>query len=496
MKKLLKAIASIGVPKKRESEVSETVGSASRIDDHRETKAQSDLSSKTPLASGTFADLGLVADLCSAVAEEGYTSPTPIQKAAIPDLLKGRDLLGCAQTGTGKTAAFALPILQRLSQKGAAERGIKALVLTPTRELAIQVADSFHTYGRHLRLKCGVIVGGVGMEPQKVMLRRGVDILVSTPGRLLDLKSQGFVDLSKVSVFVLDEADRMLDMGFIHDVKKIIAELPKQKQNLLFSATMPDEISHLTKSLLHNPITVEVTPVSSTSERIGQVVYFIGRSEKRKLLLALIEEQNIEKAIVFTRTKAIANRVSGFLTDSGISAEAIHGNKSQSARQRALSNFREGKTRILVASDLAARGLDVDLITHVFNYDLPNVPETYVHRIGRTGRADAVGCAISFCDFEERDFLRQIEKLIGKPVPVVANHPWAASGLASPEAEAAANNPGGRSRSGGQRPNPARGRSRGPRDGRSQQSSSGTSGARRSQQAPNSRVRGENSRPK
>jgi ATP-dependent RNA helicase RhlE len=436
VKNLFRAIATIGAPKKTAKETDESTSAAPRSSTASKPEASS-----TKVADSTgFSDLGLIPAICSAVAEEGYTSPTPIQKASVPDLLKGRDLLGCAQTGTGKTAAFALPILQILSGKQESGRGIRALVLTPTRELAIQVADSFHTYGRNLNLKCGVIVGGVGMEPQKQLLRRGVDILVSTPGRLLDLKSQGFVDFRQTSIFVLDEADRMLDMGFIHDVKKIIAELPKVRQNLLFSATMPDEIASLIKTLLRNPVTVEVAPVSSTSDQIEQSVYFVGRQDKRKLLLELIETEQVSRGLVFTRTKAIANRVTTYLNDSGVTAEAIHGNKSQSARQRALGNFKDGKTKILVASDLAARGLDVELISHVFNYDLPNVPETYVHRIGRTGRAAAKGLAISFCDYEERDFLRQIERLIGKPVPVISGHAFPESAPTGQQLESSQSN--------------------------------------------------------
>jgi len=342
-------------------------------------------------------------------------------------VLQGRDLLGCAQTGTGKTAAFALPILQRLSETRPETRGIRTLILTPTRELAIQIGESFTTYGRHLRLHSTVVFGGVGAEPQKQALKRHPDILVATPGRLLDLMGQGFVDLKNLSIFVLDEADRMLDMGFIHDVKRVIAVLPRQRQSLLFSATMPPDIQELAMSVLKNPAKVEVAPVSSTSEQVTQRLYYVDRNNKRPLLLHVLEDRETTRVILFTRTKAIANRVAEFLCKSDVKAEAIHGNKSQSARQRALENFRRGTTRVLVASDLASRGLDVEEISHVINFDLPNIAETYVHRIGRTGRAEARGIAISFCEADERPYLRDIERLIGKKVPVVEDHPYPAT---------------------------------------------------------------------
>ncbi len=390
-----------------------------------------------------FDELKLHADLQRAIKEEGYEHPTPIQVSAIPYVLEGRDLIGCAQTGTGKTAAFALPILDRLLNSKTQRSGIRVLVLSPTRELALQIADSFKTYGRHTNLKTAVIFGGVGAEPQRRALKSGPDILVATPGRFLDLKQQGFIRLDKLDVFVLDEADRMLDMGFIHDVKKIISSLPSPRQNLLFSATMPKDIQELSMRFLKNPAQVAVTPVSSTSELVDQYVYHVDRMNKRHLLLHVLEGDAVTRAILFTRTKAIANRVAEFLCKSDISAEAIHGNKSQSARQRALENFRTGQTRILVASDLAARGIDVDGISHVINYDIPNVAETYVHRIGRTGRAKAAGIALSFCEMEEQSFINSIERLTGMKIPVVTDHPFPRTGVPNP---AAASGGGGRGR--------------------------------------------------
>jgi ATP-dependent RNA helicase RhlE len=373
----------------------------------------------------TFSDLGLHAAISRAVAEEGYTSPTPIQAAAIPHIIPGRDLLGCAQTGTGKTAAFALPILHNLLKiPRTRSDGVGALVLTPTRELALQIAESFQVYGRHLPLRTVVVYGGVGLEPQKRALASSPDILIATPGRLLDLRQQGAVDVRNLSIFVLDEADRMLDMGFIHDVKKVINFIPRQRQTLLFSATMPPAIQDLAMSILKNPARVEVAPVSSTSERVDQSVYFVDRLNKRHLLLHVLKHEPVTRGLVFTRTKAIANRVTAFLNDNDFTAEAIHGNKSQNARQRALDNFKAGRTKILVASDLAARGIDVEEISHVINYDLPNVAETYVHRIGRTGRAFASGRALSFCDAEEKEYLTAIEKLTRIKVPVITDHPY------------------------------------------------------------------------
>ncbi len=373
----------------------------------------------------TFNELGLIEPILKALNEEGYTHPTPIQQQAIPHLLQGRDLLGCAQTGTGKTAAFAIPILQELHAKPqAGKRQVKCLILTPTRELAIQIGESFAAYGRHLRLKHAVIFGGVGQKPQTDALERGLDILIATPGRLLDLMGQGYVDLRGLEVFVLDEADRMLDMGFIHDVKKVIAKLPPKRHTLFFSATMPPEIAKLANSILSNPVKVEVAPVSSTADTIDQRIYFVDRTDKNKLLLHLLEGSAIREALVFTRTKHGANKVAKVLTQAGFKAEAIHGNKSQTARQNALKGFKEGKLRALVATDIAARGIDIDGLTHVINFDLPNVPETYVHRIGRTGRAGASGKAISFCDHEEKEYLRDIQKLIRREVPVEKGHPF------------------------------------------------------------------------
>ncbi|HVW63012.1 MAG TPA: DEAD/DEAH box helicase [Puia sp.] len=380
----------------------------------------------------SFFDLKLIEPLLKAVQEEGYTTPTPIQAQAIPIILNRKDLLGCAQTGTGKTAAFAIPMLQLLCEDAAgvrqdttlrAQRPIKALILTPTRELAIQIGDSFAAYGRYTGMEHLVIFGGVPQNPQVHALRKGIDILVATPGRLLDLMDQRHVNVQNISFFVLDEADRMLDMGFVHDVKKVIARLPQKRQSLFFSATMPPEIQKLAATILTNPVKVEVTPVSSTAETIQQSIYFVDRKDKRSLLLHVLKTQPITTALVFTRTKHGADKVAQGLTRAGIRAEAIHGNKSQNARQRALLNFKSRQTRILVATDIAARGIDIDELTHVINFELPNVPETYVHRIGRTGRAGASGIALSFCDAEEKEFLRDIEKLIGLKVPVVEDHP-------------------------------------------------------------------------
>ncbi len=374
----------------------------------------------------SFNDLGLIEALQRAVAAEGYTTPTPIQAQSIPHLLKGSDLLGCAQTGTGKTAAFALPMLQRLAEnrRPAAPKAPRALVLTPTRELAIQIDQSFRTYGRHLGLRHTVIFGGVGQHPQTKALAHGVDILVATPGRLLDLMNQNFIRLDRVEIFVLDEADRMLDMGFIHDVRRVIAKLPAQRQTLLFSATMPADIARLAGSILKDPATVSVAPVASTAERVDQWVLFVEQADKRALLGEVLKDASIRRAIVFTRTKHGANRLAEQLGRMGVGADAIHGNKSQTARQRALADFSNGKVRVLVATDIAARGIDIDGITHVINYELPNVAESYVHRIGRTARAGAEGVALSFCDVEERAYLRDIEKLIRRSVPVVPDHPY------------------------------------------------------------------------
>ena len=372
----------------------------------------------------TFRDLGLIAPILKALEEQGYQQPSPIQAKAIPPALVGRDVLGCAQTGTGKTCAFAAPILQRLNGKKTEGHPIRALILTPTRELAIQIGESFDAYGRHLPLRAAVIFGGVGQNPQVEQLKKGVDILVATPGRLEDLHQQGFVDVSKLEIFVLDEADRMLDMGFIHDVKKILKWLPEKKQTLFFSATMPPEITKLVNSLLHDPARVAVDPVSSPVEVIRQSVCFVDRGNKVKLLAHLIREMQVRSALVFTRTKHGANKVARELEKNGIPSAAIHGNKSQTARQQALADFKAGKIRVLVATDIAARGLDIEDLSHVFNYNLPDVPETYVHRIGRTGRAGKGGVAVALCEFSEKELLRDIEKLIGKPVPVMEGHPF------------------------------------------------------------------------
>jgi len=374
-----------------------------------------------------FADLDLIPPLARAVAAEGYVEPTPIQSQAIPHVLAGRDLLGLAQTGTGKTAAFALPILQRLAAtpEHKPPRRIRCLVLTPTRELASQIGESFTVYGRHLHLTNTVIFGGVGMEPQKHALRAGkMDILVATPGRLLDLAGQGLLDLKRLEVFVLDEADRMLDMGFIHDVRRVIKLLPHPRQTLFFSATMPREAQELADQLLVNPVTVAVTPPATTVEKVDQEVFFVEKGDKRALLVDVLRDSAMRRVLVFSRTKHGANRIAEHLTKAKVSAEAIHGNKSQNARERALAGFKAGKTRVLVATDIAARGIDIDDVTHVVNFDVPEVPETYVHRIGRTARAGASGMAITFCDAEERGDLRAIEKLTRQPIAVVEGHPF------------------------------------------------------------------------
>ena len=368
----------------------------------------------------SFADLKLAEPLLRALTEEGYTDPTPIQAGAIPHLLEGRDLLGLAQTGTGKTAAFALPILHRLAQHRVPHtpKGPRVLVLAPTRELASQIDESFVTYGRHMRLSHAVIFGGVGQGRQVDAMRRGVDVLVAAPGRLLDLINQRHIDLSNVEVLVLDEADRMLDMGFVRDIRRIVALLPKERQTLLFSATMPKSIAELAGSLLRDPARVEVTPPSTTVERIRQAVMFVDDNNKKNAMLMLVQSPKVVRAIVFTLMKHEANKVVEFLAKEGIAAEAIHGNKSQGARERALSGFKSGAVKVLVATDIAARGIDVDDVTHVINFDLPNIPESYVHRIGRTARAGNAGMAISFCDSTERPHLRGIEKLIRARLPV------------------------------------------------------------------------------
>lgn len=373
-----------------------------------------------------FKSLNIIEPILKAVQEEGYTTPTPIQVQSIPLVLDGNDLLGCAQTGTGKTAAFGIPILQLLYATKTIERKkrIRSLIVTPTRELAIQIAESFRAYGRHTGLTCTVVFGGVNQNPQVAALRHGVDILIATPGRLLDLMNQGHISLRDVEIFVLDEADRMLDMGFIHDVKKLIAVLPKKRQSLFFSATMAPEIIKLASSILINPEKVSVTPVSSTVDIIQQQVFFVDQPNKNSLLLEILKNKEIKTALVFTRTKHGADKVVRFLTNHNIKSEAIHGNKAQNARQRALANFKAQTTRVLVATDIAARGIDVDDLQYVVNYEMPNIPETYVHRIGRTGRAGAKGTAYSFCDAEEKDYLRDIERLIAKKISVIDNHPF------------------------------------------------------------------------
>ncbi len=377
----------------------------------------------------SFEKLKLIPPILKALKDEGYIEPTPIQEQAIPLILEGKDLLGCAQTGTGKTAAFALPILQILDGGKVTGKGaltIKVLILTPTRELAIQIGESFTTYGKHLGLRHTVIFGGVSQLAQTDALKRGVEILVATPGRLLDLINQGFINLHHIEIFVLDEADRMLDMGFIHDIKKIITHLPapEKRQSLFFSATMPPEISKLADKILANPVKLAVTPVSSTVDRTDQFIYFVAKEDKKLLLAHLLKDKAIISALVFTRTKYGADKLARFLSKAGIYTEAIHGDKSQNARQRVLHNFKTKRTRVLIATDIAARGIDVEELSHVINFEIPNTPETYVHRIGRTGRAGLGGVAISFCDWEEKAYLKDIQKLIAKSITVIEDHPY------------------------------------------------------------------------
>jgi ATP-dependent RNA helicase RhlE len=373
-----------------------------------------------------FKDLGLIAPILKAIDEEGYSNPTPIQEQSIPILLKKKDLLGCAQTGTGKTAAFAIPILQHLqashNENQKFRKKIKALVITPTRELAIQIDDSFKTYGKYTNLQSTVIFGGVKQTSQVNRLKQGVDLLVATPGRLLDLINQGFISLRDIEYFVLDEADQMLDMGFIHDIKKVIALLPHNRQSLFFSATMAPAIVALSQKILGNPERVTVKPQQTTAEKVEQGVYFVANEHKVMLLVEILNKRDANSTLVFSRTKHGANKIVKLLDREGITAEAIHGNKSQTARQKALNNFKAGDTKVLVATDIAARGIDVEELSLVVNYDLPNIPESYVHRIGRTGRAKASGIALSFCDAEERSYLRDIQKLIKQEVPVIADH--------------------------------------------------------------------------
>ncbi|RYY60315.1 MAG: DEAD/DEAH box helicase, partial [Chitinophagaceae bacterium] len=401
-----------------------------------------------------FEQLGLSEPILRALKTEGYTTPTPIQEQSIPIVLKGYDLIGLAQTGTGKTAAFALPILDILHEDDKNTRGykhIRTLILTPTRELASQIGDSFAAYGRHTGLKHEVIFGGVSQVPQVQSLRIGTDVLIATPGRLLDLMNQGYVHLDYLEIFVLDEADRMLDMGFIHDVKKVIKVLPVDRQTLFFSATMPKEVSSLAESILYKPERVEVAPVSSTAETVDQSIYYVNGKDKIDLLVHLLQEHKIQRTLVFARTKHGADKLAKNLKKAGIRADAIHGDKSQGARQNALASFKEGKLKVLVATDIAARGIDVDALTHVINYDLPNIPESYVHRIGRTGRAGASGIAFSFVNGEERAYLKDIQKLINKQIPV-AEHPYTDHNPvtdAAPKAQGGRGGGGNRNRGGG-----------------------------------------------
>ncbi|AWK52680.1 DEAD/DEAH box helicase [Clostridium beijerinckii] len=389
-----------------------------------------------------FEELKIIEPILKALKDENYKEASKIQEEAIPSILLGKDLLGCAQTGTGKTAAFAIPTLQLLhnASKTAKKKKIQALILTPTRELAIQIYDNFQSYGKNLNLKSAVIFGGVSQKPQEEVLRKGVDILIATPGRLNDLVNQKIIDLSEIEIFILDEADRMLDMGFINDVKKIIRYIPKKRQTLFFSATMPNEIKKLISTLLVDPVVVEVTPVSSTVDKIEQSLYYVDKTNKKKLLISLLKTDEIKSALVFTRTKSDANRLVKYLEDSQIGAKAIHGNKSQNARQEALQNFKDKKIQVLIATDIAARGIDIDELSHVINYGLPNIPETYVHRIGRTGRAGQRGIAISFSDVDEIPYVKDIEKLIKKKIDVIEGHKYPMVNLTpSPKTKATGN---------------------------------------------------------
>lgn len=398
----------------------------------------------------SFEKLNLIKPLLTALTTEGYTIPTPIQVQAIPVILERKDLIGCAQTGTGKTAAFAIPILQVLTadkHSHHSKRTIKSLILTPTRELAVQIGESFDAYGRHTDLKKAVVFGGVSQRAQIIKLRKGVDILIATPGRLLDLINQGQLNLNTIKIFVLDEADRMLDMGFINDVKRIIEKLPAKRQSLLFSATMPSEIIKLANTILTHPVMIEVSPESMTVESVKQGVYFVQKSDKKKLLLHILKNENILSALVFTRTKRGADIITKLLNDAHIHADSIHGNKSQQARQRALSNFKSNKTKVLVATDIAARGIDIDRLSHVFNYDIPEFAEAYVHRIGRTARAGLGGTALSFCDPEEISYLSSINKLIKQPISIIDDHPFKLVDIKQGENPAVQNNFAGRKKS-------------------------------------------------
>ena len=375
----------------------------------------------------TFENLNIIQPILDAIKKENYVEPTPIQEQTIPAILEGRDIIGCAQTGTGKTAAFAIPIMQNIKREqrfSQGKRPILALILSPTRELAIQIGEKLAAYGKFTGLKHAVIYGGVNQHSQVKSLKAGVDIVVATPGRLMDLMNQRFVNLDKLKIFTLDEADRMLDMGFINDVKKIISKIPVNRQTLFFSATMPSAIVELSRSILKNPIKVSVSPVNPSAENITQELYYVEKGNKKALLIHVLEKTSVSSALVFTRTKHGADKIVKAIKRSGISAEAIHGNKSQNYRQRVLSNFKTKKTTVLVATDIASRGIDIDDLSHVINYEIPNEPETYVHRIGRTGRAGASGIAVSFCDREEQFFVKDINRLINKPIPVVADHPF------------------------------------------------------------------------
>ena len=363
-----------------------------------------------------FQTLNITEPILRAINEQGYLTPTPIQEQAIPYALQGRDILGCAQTGTGKTAAFSIPTIQLLNRHE--KRYIRSLIVTPTRELAIQIQENICAYAKHTSIRSAVIFGGVPQKPQERILKAGVDILVATPGRLNDLIQQGIADIGRIEIFILDEADRMLDMGFLPDVKRLIAKLPKKKQTLFFSATMPKEIRALAESLLKNPISIEVTPAATTVEKIDQTLYYVDKANKKRLLLKLLNKNRVQNALVFTRTKSNANRLAKYLNEAGVAAGVIHGNKSQNARQQALLQFKEGKSRVLVATDIAARGIDVQELSHVFNYDIPNEAEVYVHRIGRTGRAGRQGTAIAFSDINEAEYIKSIEKLIRMRIPV------------------------------------------------------------------------------
>ena len=429
----------------------------------------------------SFNDLGLAPELLRAVKDAGYDTPTPIQRQAIPAALAGRDIVGCAQTGTGKTAAFSLPILQRLDKSAGDEPVLRALVITPTRELAAQIGESFATYGKHLELWHAVIFGGVNDKPQIRELRQGVDALIATPGRLLDLMGRKEIDLGKIEVFVLDEADQMLDMGFLPDIRRIVAALPKKRQTLFFSATMPTEIRELAQSMLVDPVDVTVARVSAPAELVEQRLFFVDKNDKRRLLVDLVRERSVQRSLVFSRTKHGANRIAKYLDDAGVGSAAIHGNKSQGARTRALDAFKRGDLKVLVATDIAARGIDVDGVTHVINFDLPNVPETYVHRIGRTARAGASGTAWSFCDSEERPFLADIERLMKRHIERVEDHAYPPSER-PPELTNLEGRGSGRSSSKPSGGKPGGGRSRGQGQGQGQRQGQGQ-GQRQGQQA-------------